>query len=221
MNNNDKNLNLLLEQIENRERLLRKRSFYLTIIPIIIAGILIWCTSYKIIKAKKELELSRTQVSELNQKLKILKHQLGEATNFVKNIYEIDWTNAKYLASLYPRQARVLFYVREMQNKNVKWKLKGKTPEEGFDSPSFCAYILDKLRITENLMKKRYDLLNFLAPIESPRVGDLIIYENGYTMFYFEDRLGQPFCIGMTPVGIVSLKINFGPKLLGYRKINY
>jgi len=77
-----------------------------------------------------------------------------------------------------------------MKEREVNWKLGGSSPAEGFDSPSFAAYLLQK-------------------------------HNTGYTMFLFEDRFRHPFCVGMTPAGIVALEINFGPKLLKYGKVKY
>ncbi len=52
-------------------------------------------------------------------------------------------------------------------------------------------------------------------------VGDIIFYETGYTMLYFMDARNSPFCIGMTPVGIMTLNIEFGPRIIGYGRVEY
>ena len=108
-----------------------------------------------------------------------------------------------------------------MKEREVNWKLAGSSPTEGFDSPSFAAYLLQKHNLLSIPFSERYNLRELIPETTNPVVGDLIFYETGYTMFLFEDRFRHPFCVGMTPAGIVALEINFGPKLLKYGKVKY
>ena len=109
----------------------------------------------------------------------------------------------------------------EMRYQNVRWELGGTSPESGFDSPSFAAFLLIKNQILDIEFKDRYRLREVIPETDSPRPGDLIFYDTGYTMFYFRDRTGTPFCIGMTPLGIVAMQLQFGPRLLGYGRVEY
>jgi hypothetical protein len=68
--------------------------------------------------------------------------------------------------------------------------------------------------VTSSALRARF------PPASQPREGDLIFYDGGYVMFYFRASSG-PFCIGMTPAGILSLRIDFGPRLLGYGRVEY
>jgi len=162
---------------------------------------------------------------QINQKSNIineLENRIRYTTVFDKNRYQLDWTNSKFLASSLQtwKLAEEIFKLR---NQNVLWKLNGISPETGFDSPSFAAYLLIKFKVPSVNMSNRYNLRELLPVTDNPITGDLIFFEAGYTMFYFRDhyKSDHPFCIGMTPLGIVALELNFGPRLLNYAHINY
>lgn len=209
-----KNIDSLLSKLEQKEKKLKKRTILFSALPILLAILLIFATSSKI---SKQIEYS----NELENKISELELRLNDATNFVKNVHDIDWGDTKVLASLYPAQSRLLLEILEMKDRGVKWKIDGYSVEDGFDSPSFAAYILNQLSLASIPIKDRYNISNYLPHTSTPNVGDLIFYETGYTMFYFKDKHDEPFCIGMTPIGIVSLKIDFGPKLINYGHIEY
>ena len=127
----------------------------------------------------------------------------------------------KYLASVYPQESELLTSILDMQYAGVDWKLGGLSPEEGFDSPSFAAYVLEKhglLMVPAS--SARYRLQEVLSARDRPRVGDVVFYELGYTMFYFVDEQNRPFVVGMTPLGIFALEQDFAP-ILGYGEVKY
>ena len=93
---------------------------------------------------------------------------------------------------------------------------RGATPTEGFHSPTFAAFVLQRIdRSLEGLSVK--EVLESLTPVpfQERRPGDIVVYEMGYSMFYFKDNEGTEFVIGMTPVGIAALKLHFGPNIEG------
>ena len=221
MNEEQKNLLELIEKKENKSRM---RAIIYSIVPIILAVILIIYSSGKI-KQLNEIKIERNkyihQTDSLKQKVHELQVQLENSTNFVKYIHEIDWMDAKKLASQFPKQARLLELILDMKREKIKWKLGSINPNVGFDSPSFATYFINHYAKTNIDINKRYNLINNITPKNSPEIGDLIFYDGGYTMFYFKDSQNRPFCIGMTPAGIISVDIHFGPKLIGYGDIKY
>jgi hypothetical protein len=235
MKEQEENLQSLMQKVEHRERTARKRAIIYSLVPIFLAGALLWFTSYRIIKAQKELatinqslevakeeaEHFAKEATELKQTLNEVEEQLRQSTNFVRRVFQIDWGDAKILGSRYPRQSELLFHILEMRDQGVGWKLGGTSPEEGFDSPSFAAYVLEQHHLLNVPFSERYRLRELMTPTPDPQVGDLIFYDTGYTMFFFKDARGNPFCVGMTPVGIVALEIEFGPRLVGYGKVDY
>ena len=177
---------------------------------------------------EKKAELEKTVVSlennirGLENNVNELEVRIKETTVFDRNRYQMDWTNAKSLLSVSSsRQERLILDIISMKMDGVGWKLNGYSPEDGFDSPSFATWLLNKNKLLQIEPSQRYRLPEMLPETDNPRIGDLIFYDSGYAMFYFRDRYGHPFCIGMTPLGIAALEISFGPRLLKYCRVNY
>lgn len=174
-----------------------------------------------VILTKDKTDLENT-IGGLEKHIHELEVRIEETMVFDRNRYQMDWTNAKSLLSVSTsKQERLILDIIGMKMDGVGWKLNGYSPEDGFDSPSFAAWLLNKNELLRIEPPQRYRLPEMLPETENPRIGDLVFYDSGYAMFYFRDRYGHPFCIGMTPLGIVALEINFGPKLLRYGRINY
>jgi hypothetical protein len=66
----------------------------------------------------------------------------------------------------------------------------------------------------------RYNLQQVLPPTSQPSIGDVVFYDLGYTMFYFKDENGEPFVVGMTPLGVLALRPDF-MNVLGYGQVDY
>jgi len=272
----------LVRQAEQMERKARQRAVVFSLIPVILAGLLLWFTGYQIQQANRQLDetkvttqalqalgdktkaqlaqtqdqldqtrtvLSTTekslidarqvlsdtqtqlkkaeqdkgdlqkQLKDLNNSFDEISKQLRLATDFSKYKYPGEWMYAtKDIASLYPRQSNVLFVISRLQN--APWKLGGYSPQEGFDSPSFAAYVLGQYGLIENPASNRYRLQDVLSFRPRPEVGDIVFYKSGYTMFYFDDGGGNPFVIGMTPMGVLALKPDFAD-IVGYGAVDY
>jgi hypothetical protein len=235
MKEREEELQSFMQEVEHRGRKARKKAAFYSLVPIVLAGLLLWFISYRIIRAQKELatvnqelktargEVERyaSESAKLRQNLEETEERLRQSTNFVRRVFQIDWTDAKVIGSRYPRQSELLFRILEMRDRGIRWKLGGTSPEEGFDSPGFAAFVLQQFHLLDIPFSERYRIRELMRSTSEPEVGDLIFYDTGYTMFYFKDERGHPFCVGMTPVGIVALEIEFGPRLLGYGKVNY
>lgn len=161
-------------------------------------------------------------IGGLERNVNELETRIRETTVFDRNRYQMNWDNAKMLLSgANYKQERLIIDIIEMKYSGVGWKLNGYSPDVGFDSPGFAAWLLNKNEILNIEPSQRYRLSEMLPETDNPRTGDLIFYDSGYVMFYFRDRNGHPFCIGMTPLGIAALEIEFGPLLIKYGKLNY
>ena len=272
----------LVRQAEQMERRARQRAVVFSLIPIILAGLLLWFTGYQIQQASRQLaeiqattqtvqaqrdqykaqlaqtqkqlaetqmELTATQktlvdtqrtlsttqaqlktadqdvkrlqmqLDDLNKSLDEVSKQLRLATDFSKYEFPGDWMLAlKSIDSYYPRQGKILYDIYLLQK--APWKLHGFSPEEGFDSPSFAAYVLGQNKLIKNPVSDRYQLQDVLPRRSQPEVGDVVFYQTGYTMFYFDDGMGHPFVIGMTPLGVLALKPDFAP-VINYGAVDY
>lgn len=225
----------ILKKIEQEEKRRKRRMYWYSLIPIIITAILV-AVSYaevnfaqqKVEDAQMKVDTLETRVQTLgeelklkNDSLKILEESYEFAVNYKDKRYEMSYVGDKEMYSQYPRQTQMLTEVRHLIDDDVvKWKLGGSSLDEGFDSPSFATYLINRFSNTKIPKDKTYKLYDFLTKVEQPRVGDLVIYETGYSMIYFRSQ-GRPFVIGMTPVGPASLQLDFGPKILGYYQVEY
>lgn len=220
----------LLGRIERREQIARRRSIFYSLVPIAMAAILLAYTSYRIqsattqvqdlenqaAKHREQVAELRSQITSLERQLKETEARLEEATDLSRYVHPIDLVDMKIIYSRYPREARILTQIWFLRDRGVRWRLGGQSPAEGFDSPSFAAFILRELNLPggdvrpgESILATSRRLLERLPPTSRPRVGDLVFYPGGYALFYFVDRREQPFVIGMTPSGITALKPDF------------
>ena len=194
----------------------------ITVAIILIVGLKI----KPLIEKKAELEKTvinlENTIGELQKNINELEVRIKETMVFDRNRYQMNWMNAKFLLSISSsRLEKLILDIISMKMDEVGWKLNGYSPEEGFDSPSFAAWLLNKNKLLQIEPLQRYRLPEMLQETDNPRMGDLIFYDSGYAMFYLKDKNGHPFCIGMTPLGIAALEINFGPRLLKYCRVNY
>jgi regulator of replication initiation timing len=182
--------------------------------------------SYKqeVSELKIKMARNRAQFAGMKIELEDARERLAETFEMSRFEHPVDPVDLKAIFSRYPKQARALELMLEMQQQGVGWQLGGQSPEVGFDSPSFSAYILNELGVLESsgeqsvsLLSRSRQLFSQLEPIDKPGIGDLVFYPAGYALFYFLDHKQKPFVIGMTPAGIVALEPDFA-KVIGYRK---
>lgn len=167
------------------------------------------------------------RLHKTEEQLRATEEALREASNLRKYVVSVDFSILKYYDTHNPPVGRLLSDIL-FESKDIKWKLNGKSPEEGFDSPGYAAYVLSRVRGVPGInlsdignINVRQRLLEKLPPKppDSPlQAGDLIFYEGGFTMFYFvqdEDSASfnksdkKEFVIGMTPLGVIALKKDF------------
>ncbi len=121
------------------------------------------------------------------------------------------------------RQADVLNYLFSLQQKNVAWNPHGFSIADGFDSPNFALFVLQNATepplVSPDIQRDTlpWNIIT-LPSTTSPKDGDIIYYESGYTMFYYNIGVDPdpntmqyyiPCVIGMTPLGIQVLKVDF------------
>ena len=226
----------ILSKFQNEEKRSRKRMFLYTSIPLIITVVLIVISYLSVDNANTQVKVLEIQkqdlevtIGELNNSVILKTDSLAEmrkvmelAINYKDKRHSFNFSIDKELFSVYPKQTRLLSEMRELiDDEKVKWHLGGNSLEKGFDSPSFATYMINKFAKTNIENNERYKLKEVLPNLNSsPEVGDLVFYEHGYAMFYFKYR-GKPFVVGMTPIGLASLTLDFGPKIIGYGKVDY
>lgn len=232
MENNKENI---IEKFQLEEKKSKKRMLIYISIPLILTLVLILVSYFTVDNATKQVQELQKQkqslentLDDLNKEMSLKNDSLAEmkkvmelAITYKDKRFEFDFSRDKELFSIYPKQSLLISEMRLLiDNNKVKWHLGGNSPEKGFDSPSFAAYMINKFSKTEVPSGDRYKLKEILPPTTQPKVGDIVFYEHGYAMFYFKYR-NQPFVVGMTPIGLTSLNLDFGPKQIGFGKVDY
>lgn len=234
-------LSRALARIEAGERTARRNVVIASIIPVMLAVALVGFTAYWVQRSASQVralntakEELATEVDSLQQKNRTLSEQtqqletlLRDAAALSKFTQPMGFADLKYVASTDIQAGRILEVVLRLKERDVKWRLGGRSPREGFDSPGFAAFVLRDLGLLPGVQggppggeggppALRTDpggwLHKHLPAVEQPRPGDLVFYESGYAMFYFRKPGAQPFVIGMTPFGITSLVPDFAKR---------
>ena len=93
MNSNEKNRIELFNKIEKKEKKARKRIFIYTLIPVIVAIVLIWVTSSEVINSKRELDKIQNELNIKILELEKIKSKVdtldSKLSNTVSSISEI------------------------------------------------------------------------------------------------------------------------------------
>ncbi len=170
-------------------------------------------------QAQAALAISTAELSRAQSDLATTTAELGQARIFASDACKI---NPEYLKNYMGNESlegKILLYALELQNDKVPWNEKGSSLEEGFDSPRFAMFVLQHVgKLTDRPITTLP--WTILSPAPDPVDGDIVRYDAGYTMFFYrnlgydvsEDGLSfenWDCVIGMTPLGIQVLKVNF------------
>lgn len=183
--------------------------------------------------AQMEVSKADSSLATATAQLATATAQIGEAMSELNRVQafadlgcHIDETVLKEYTSDYTARAEVLLYLQEIQYRDVPWNPGGFSEAEGFDSPNFALFVLQRFGIASPDYLPGTRPWEFLPVTSVPENGDIIYYEGGYTMFYYELPIEyggtemQECIIGMTPLRVRSLKMDFA-KQLGILKVPY
>jgi hypothetical protein len=180
----------------------------------------------------QQLQKSTLEMKHLNDQIYNLLHNLSDLkANFSpeakipgRDIYDLNIIDLNIISIRHPHEAQLLRRMLELCKQGVRWNPRGQSPEEGFDSAGFAAFVLREANPSGAEMKTGESLRTIahiwkeLSPISQPASGDLVFYPDGYVLFHFEDQNRRPFVIGMTPLGILGLNPHFA-KAIGCRRV--
>lgn len=182
---------------------------------------------------QRELDGATQRLTELQAKLTAVEKQLEAdekalqaTTNLKQYEHPVGMMTVKEMfgRSQLQRQAQLLLSILELKDR-TGWRVGGRTPTEGFDSPRFAAYLLQNRHLRDvsealgNSVNSAQDAIRQALPSEpEPAIGDVVFYSTGYTMFFFKDERGKAFVIGMTPFGVLALDPSFA-NIIGYGKV--
>jgi hypothetical protein len=167
---------------------------------------------------RAERDALQKQVDDLQKTINELGQQVDQAQSLNRYLYKGNLTLGIKEFPGDP-QYKILLEILDLQSKHQAiWHLGGIGPQQ-FDSPGFAVYMLNKYgALPGDIEKNHYALIKILPPTNNPTNGDIVFYEEGYTMFYyFDESANRPFVIGMTPLGIVALNYDFASiRMIGH-----
>ena len=163
-------------------------------------------------KQRQEAERLRAQLADSNSKLEALTAQIRESADLTRYLHPIDFADAKNLYNTAPQLGDLLARILSLKDRNLPFNFANR-PDVGFTSPGFAGYVLQELR---RLPAGAPDAaLRTLPSATEPQLGDVILYETGFALFYLKDHNGAPFVIGMTPKGVAALDPDFRVRRTG------
>jgi cell division protein FtsB len=231
-----------LVRVEARQQTARRRAWLTALLPVALGAAFLAYATWQLRDASRAVAALRAEaqdheakaavlsaeidertrtIDELRSQLTSLEASLQETTEITRHVHAIDMVDLKAIYSTVPpRVAEVLGAVLELREQKVGWRLNGTTPQQGFDSPSFAAFVLEQHGALSSggaggadLLARSRRLLEELPAAATPQPGDLVFYPSGYALFLFLDQRRQPFVIGMTPSGIVALDPDFAERV--------
>ncbi len=203
-----------IEQILNQSKAKEKKFTFLSLTFVVL--ILTLTTGWLLYTAKQVTRLSQKkneleiQKNNLEKEIILLKNKLDSSSLVLKNVIDVDLHAAKYLYGENTCVAKVLSRILEMKG-NTRFDYNNRNGM--YNSPAFIGYVLHQFGILPSAPQTSKQLQDQMISVNSPRMGDIIIYRSGYSMLYVNrvPALNGEFCIGMTPWGILAFKTDFAP----------
>jgi hypothetical protein len=157
----------------------------------------------KVVSLQARVTELNTQVTQSQAQIKALSKQLAEALNLQKQVYNLNWSDLKMMYVDNGSASEILGVIQNLKD-HVHWGMSN-TAAGGYNSPGFAKLVLQQL----HRIPADGELGSLPRDNEPPRVGDIVVYDSGYHLFYFRDHEKREFVIGMTPFGVVSLNYDF------------
>lgn len=151
---------------------------------------------------------------QLSDELAEARKRLQETTDLAINKYDLTWEEVKILASKSDQVANLLARILEFRDEGIGWS-SSNTLEKGFNSPNFAGFVLQELGYAPTDVTPYQALTSLPQDNGEPKLGDVVMYDGGFAMFFFRDREDEEFVAGMTFEGIIALKVDFGAERLG------
>lgn len=159
--------------------------------------------------SQKALGESQKALTESQSALAESKKALAEALNLGKSVYKLNWGELKMMFVEFGSAAPILDVIAGIKDR-THWGMSN-SPAGGYNSPGFALLVLHKL----NKIPANGTLAGLARDNGAPNIGDVVVYESGYHMFYFRDHERREFVVGMTPFGVTALNYEFGSKRVG------
>jgi len=154
-----------------------------------------------IARLRADLAYTDVRLQESEAVVAALQEHIGLSVALSRHLRPVTDEDAAQLADSSGALSRLLARVLDLRARNTPFS-SANQPGVGFNSPGFTGYVLGRVARGKSMAA--------LPETDTPQLGDIIRYQNGFDMFLLENARGEPFVIGMTPVGIAALEPDFG-----------
>ena len=208
---------------KEREQRLQRRSMIIAVLIISFSLLWLYLTNQIVADKRNQIVKSNDQIVQLESKIDSLNQILGNISNLSNYLMDVDFLDIKPLYGVNSKVAEILVKLLMIKNSNPKFKYEATAAdsfinENEYSSPSLMIHVLSINGILRNGVSNRVELeaffkSNVVTNIGQYQIGDVIFYETGYVMMYIQLENQLPykeFCIGMTPLGVLTLRPDFG-----------
>jgi hypothetical protein len=236
MSSKEEEVRELLTELARREQLARRRAWLYVAVPIVIGLAWLLFTYWQVIRleerrdeAAKNVEVYRLQAESYKTQAENSNSQLVQANQILSGgavaVLFDDSDISKLLAPLggNRRKALELAFALYKNNPEIKFKWGGKTPNDGFDTSGYIAYVLSQVGVLSH--PERYYSGRLMQEVAHPtdkketlEPGDIIYYAPSQVSFYLDERR----CLGIVPnEDIIVTEKCASPEFTKYGKITY
>lgn len=224
-----------IEQIINlkkiRERKLQVRSIVFVLLIVLFSSVWMWFTSYKIESQRKVNNQLLQEKGKLEGEIKVMRSTLDSISKLSKYSVDVSFRDIKPIYGSNPRVALLLGNLIRLKEKDPRFvydatATAGYINKNEYSSPSLMIHVLRSERLIDGSVENSKELWEYLTKHDtvvdkdSLKTGDIIFYKTGYVMLYIHNEQSGPnhdlqneYCIGMTPLGILTLRPNFAEML--------
>jgi cell wall-associated NlpC family hydrolase len=171
----------------------------LSLLATIAAALVAWKSLQFTMVAQNQREQAMAQTALSYQERDALKEDLDEGTDApnilsqAATVHEKELVNAAEKSSDL-RVRQVLEAALSLKKTGVKFRMGGKSPEEGFDSSGFVSFLLAKAGVLDPLYQRTFSVAKLeksLPEIDSDKVkpGDLVFLGKSFVAIHLEGHL--------------------------------
>jgi cell wall-associated NlpC family hydrolase len=230
--------NLLLEVVRREERA-RKRAWAYVALPVFVGAVWLIFTFLAVSKLEKTKTRLTAETNKLTADVSDLKNQVDSAKGLISvavpsKVQSFDNQRKQQIldsVQVDPNRRKALEIAFSLQEKSppIHFKFGGKSPDEGFDTSGYIAYVLSQVGVLKNpetyysgrLREKFARKEDYgKTDLSGLQAGDLIFYEPTTPLFYLDSK----YCLGSVPDGIYIMdKETLGDKMtfITYAKVRY
>lgn len=218
-----------LDDLVAQERVARRRSVLYAIVPLLAGLLWLAASFYEVHQLKSQasllqrsIDVKSEEVKKARGDLESLQAEINLNKGLVNNApvrTDRSLNREGILQSITePRRRKVVDLAIQLYEEKIPYKFGGKSPQEGFDTSGYVAYILSQVGVIGNPREYWSGRLRDElppAPAGKDEPGDIIFYGGGPCMIY----LGGGLSIGSLPGGIATGNLDGSYPRIGVARV--